>query len=75
MFGKKRNKDEVKSGKPKTGQPSAKDGKPKTTVVLQPPNRYIKSKPFHFPHCRNFFMSSFMYFYVVLYCVSRETMV
>ncbi|GFI50026.1 hypothetical protein IMSAGC020_01230 [Lachnospiraceae bacterium] len=45
------------------------------TVVLQPPNRYIKSKPFHFPHCRNFFMSSFMHFYVVLYCVSRETMV
>lgn len=44
-------------------------------VVLQPPNRYIKSKPFHFPHCRNFFMSSFMHFYVVLYCVSRETMV
>ena len=31
MFGKKRNKDEVKSGKPKTGQPSAKDGKPKTS--------------------------------------------
>ena len=36
------------------------------SVVLQPPNRYIKSKPFHFPHCRNFFMSSFMHFYVVL---------
>ena len=31
MFGKKRNKDEIKSGKPKTGQPSAKDGKPKTS--------------------------------------------
>ena len=31
MFGKKRNKDEVKSGKQKTGQPAAKDGKPKTS--------------------------------------------
>lgn len=29
MFGKKRNKDEIKSGKPKTGQPAAKVGKPK----------------------------------------------
>lgn len=46
-----------------------------STVVLQPLIDTFIHKTLIHPQYLDFFMSSLMHFFVVLYCVSRETMV
>ena len=45
------------------------------SVVLQPLIDTFIHKTLIHPQYLDFFMSSLMHFFVVLYCVSRETMV
>ena len=45
------------------------------TIVLQPLIDTFIHKTLIYPQYLDFFMSSLMHFFVVLYCVSRETMV
>ena len=45
------------------------------SVVLQPLIDTFIHKTLIYPQYLDFFMSSLMHFFVVLYCVSRETMV